>query len=178
MVKDLKTGTCHRADKLIEEHIEKVLAKKKDMKPEEKERLKRIKDDAGAMQAAALDATIKELNIKAPDTSNELSNALPFNLMFETQIGPTGTQKGYLRPETAQGIFINFRRLLDFNNGRMPFAAAQIGLGYRNEIHPKQGLLRVREFTMAEIEHFVDPDHKEHHKFRQVKDLKLPLYSA
>jgi glycyl-tRNA synthetase len=60
----------------------------------------------------------------------------------------------------------------------MPFAAAQIGLGFRNEIHPKQGLLRVREFTMAEIEHFVDPDNKKHHKFDRVKDLKLPLFSA
>jgi glycyl-tRNA synthetase len=59
----------------------------------------------------------------------------------------------------------------------MPFAAAQIGLGYRNEIHPKQGLLRVREFTMAEIEHFVDPDNKDHHKFNKVKDLKLPLFN-
>jgi len=98
--------------------------------------------------------------------------------MFETQIGPTGTQRGFMRPETAQGIFINFRRLLDFNNGRMPFAAAQIGLGFRNEIHPKQGLLRVREFTMAEIEHFVDPDNKEHPKFGRVKDMKIPLFSA
>jgi glycyl-tRNA synthetase len=60
----------------------------------------------------------------------------------------------------------------------MPFAAAQIGLGYRNEIHPKQGLLRVREFTMAEIEHFVDPTNKHHHKFNRVKDLQLPLYSS
>ena len=59
----------------------------------------------------------------------------------------------------------------------MPFSAAQIGLGFRNEIHPKQGLLRVREFTMAEIEHFVDPDHKEHPKFNNVKDMKLPLFS-
>ena len=59
----------------------------------------------------------------------------------------------------------------------MPFAAAQIGLGYRNEIHPKQGLLRVREFTMAEIEHFVDPTKKDHHKFFSVKDLKLPLFT-
>lgn len=82
-----------------------------------------------------------------------------------------------MRPETAQGMFINFRRLLDYNNGRMPFAAAQIGLGYRNEIHPKQGLLRVREFTMAEIEHFVDPEKKDHHKFANVKDLKLPLFT-
>jgi glycyl-tRNA synthetase len=83
-----------------------------------------------------------------------------------------------MRPETAQGIFINFRRLLDFNNGRMPFAAAQIGLGFRNEIHPKQGLLRVREFTMAEIEHFVDPTNKAHPKFGRVKDLRIPLFSA
>ena len=97
--------------------------------------------------------------------------------MFETQIGPTGTQKGFLRPETAQGIFINFRRLLDFNNGRMPFAAAQIGIGFRNEIHPKQGLLRVREFTMAEIEHFVDPLNKTYTKFDKVKDNMLPLFS-
>lgn len=60
----------------------------------------------------------------------------------------------------------------------MPFAAAQIGLGFRNEIHPKQGLLRVREFTMAEIEHFVDPDRKDHHKFHLVKELCIPLYTA
>ncbi len=123
------------------------------------------------MKEKDLDKVIEELKIKAPETNNELSQALPFNLMFETLIGPTGTQKGYLRPETAQGIFINFRRLIEFNNGRMPFAAAQIGLGYRNEIHPKQGLLRVREFTMAEIEHFVDPENKQHHKFHLVKDL-------
>lgn len=59
----------------------------------------------------------------------------------------------------------------------MPFAAAQIGLGFRNEIHPKQGLLRVREFTMAEIEHFVDATNKNHPKFANVKDMKLPLFS-
>jgi glycyl-tRNA synthetase len=178
MVKDLKTGQCHRADKLIEEFIEKLIAKKKDMKAEDKERLNKISYDAGAMGKDQLNAVIKELNIKAPDTGNDLSEALPFNLMFETQIGPTGTQRGFLRPETAQGIFINFRRLLEYNNGRMPFASAQIGLGFRNEIHPKQGLLRVREFTMAEIEHFVDPENKKHHKFDRVKDIKLPLFSA
>jgi glycyl-tRNA synthetase len=124
MVKDLKSGTCHRADKLIEEHIEKVISKKKDMKPDEKKRLQMISDEAGSMKSEQLTQTMKDLNIKAPDTGNDLSEAIPFNLMFETQIGPTGTQKGFLRPETAQGIFINFRRLLDFNNGRMPFAAA------------------------------------------------------
>ena len=118
------------------------------------------------------------MNIKDPDTGNALSPAVPFNLMFDTQIGPTGLQKGYLRPETAQGIFINFRRLIEYNNGRTPFAAAQIGLGFRNEISPRQGLLRVREFTMAEIEHFVDPNDKSHPKFVTLADTPMPLWSA
>ena len=118
------------------------------------------------------------MNIKDPDTGNPLTPAVPFNLMFDTQIGPTGLFKGYLRPETAQGIFINFRRLIEFNNGRMPFAAAHVGLGFRNEISPRQGLLRVREFTMAEIEHFVDPQDKTHPKFMTVADVELPLWSA
>ena len=84
-----------------------------------------------------IDAIILKYKIKDPDTGNELSKAEPFNLMFDTQIGPTGQMKGYLRPETAQGIFINFKRLIEFNNGRMPFAAAQVGLGFRNEISPR-----------------------------------------
>jgi len=60
----------------------------------------------------------------------------------------------------------------------MPFASAQIGLGFRNEISPRQGLLRVREFTMAEIEHFCDPNDKSHAKFASVADIELPLWSA
>ena len=98
--------------------------------------------------------------------------------MFETQIGPTSGFKGYLRPETAQGQFVNFRHLLEFNSGRIPFGSACIGLGFRNEIAPRSGLLRVREFTMAEIEYFVDPLHKEHKKFSTIKDLKVPLWSS
>lgn len=75
--------------------------------------------------------------MKAPETGNDLSKAVQFNLMFSNQIGPTGQLTGYLRPETAQGIFLNFRRLNEFNNGKMPFAGAQIGLGFRNEINPR-----------------------------------------
>ena len=75
-------------------------------------------------------------------------------------------------------MFINFRRLLEYNNGRLPMAAAQIGLGFRNEISPRQGLLRVREFTVAEIEHFVDPTDKSHPKFGAIADVALPLWSA
>jgi glycyl-tRNA synthetase len=60
----------------------------------------------------------------------------------------------------------------------MPMSIAQIGLGFRNELNPRSGLLRVREFAMAEIEHFIDPQHKDHPKFDIVKDMTLPLYSA
>lgn len=85
----------------------------------------------------------------------------------------------FLRPETAQGIFVNFKRLLEFNGGRLPFAGAQIGKAFRNEISPRSGLLRVREFEMAEIEHFVDPDKKNNfEKFETISDLKVLFYSA
>ena len=115
--------------------------------------------------------------MQSPETKNDLSPAFEFNLMFATSIGPTGMLKGYLRPETAQGIFVNFRDLLYHNGGKLPFACAQIGQSFRNEIAPRAGLLRVREFTQAEIEHFVHPEHKEHPRFSEVKDLTLNLFS-
>lgn len=89
------------------------------------------------MSDSELNSTIRRLGIKNPDTGGDLSDVFPFNLMFETQIGPTGTSRGYLRPETAQGHFVNFKKLLEFNNGRIPFASACIGLGFRNEISPR-----------------------------------------
>lgn len=71
-----------------------------------------------------------------------MNNTLPaeFNLMFQTHIGPSGAVRGFLRPETAQGIFVNFKRLLEFNQGKLPFAAAQIGNAFRNEISPRSEL--------------------------------------
>ena len=97
--------------------------------------------------------------------------------MFKVDIGPTGKYAGYLRPETAQGMFINFSKLLDYNGGRLPFAAAQVGLSFRNEIAPRGGLFRVREFQLAEIEHFMDPMNKSHPKFKKYADVKLPFLS-
>ncbi len=102
-----------------------------------------------------------------------MDDPVQFNLMFDSSIGPTGKQKGYLRPETAQGHFLNFARLLDFNNNKLPFASAQIGRSFRNEISPRSGLIRVREFTMAEIEHYVDPLDKSHERFHEAKGIKL-----
>ena len=122
---------------------------------------------------------LNKYNVKSPtNKENDLTIPFPFNLMFKTLIGPEGTSVGYLRPETAQGLFVNFRRLLDYNQSRMPFAAAQIGLGFRNEIAPRNGLLRVREFCMAEIEHFVNPKDKSHPKFNKIASRVLTLFSS
>lgn len=179
MVKDSKCNKGYRADKLIQEYIDGYIAKKKGKVPQDKKNeLMKIYNECETYQPEEIDKVIQDLKIKSPDTGNDLKPAEPFNLMFETHIGPSGAYRGFLRPETSQGIFLNFKRLLEYNNNKMPFAAAQIGLGYRNEIAPRQGLLRVREFTMAEIEHFIDPRFKDHPKFNSVADLRLPLLSA
>lgn len=119
---------------------------------------------------------IRKYDIRSPENNNPVTEPQIFNLMFETPIGPTGYIKGYLRPETAQGQFVNFKRLLEFNNDKLPFASASIGRSFRNEISPRAGLMRVREFTMAEIEHFVDPEGgKKHPRFESVKGVVLTL---
>ena len=89
------------------------------------------------MGAAEYKEIMEEFKMKSPLTGNDLTDPIEFNLMFQTHIGPSGVVKGFLRPETAQGIFVNFKRLLEFNNGRLPFAAAQIGAAFRNEISPR-----------------------------------------
>ncbi|KAK2760029.1 hypothetical protein FQN54_002765 [Arachnomyces sp. PD_36] len=119
---------------------------------------------------------IKRLDIRNPDGNNEVLPPVPFNLMLKSTLGPSSASPGYLRPETARGQFLNFKKLLDFNQNSMPFASASIGKSFRNEIAPRSGLLRVREFLMAEVEHFVNPEGgKKHSKFSDVKDIKLPL---
>ena len=176
-VKDVKTGQCFRADKLIKEWIEKEKKKKK-LTSEKLKEFEELLIKVDNFEEKEIDEVIEKNKIRSPDTGNELSKSYKFNLMFETQIGPSGGCRGFLRPETAQGHFVNFKHLLDFNSNRIPFGSASIGLGFRNEIAPRSGLLRVREFTMAEIEYFVDPLKKEHKKFHTLKDLKLPLWSS
>lgn len=177
MVKDLKNGECFRLDHLIKAHLEKLMVEK-NTTAEQKAEYEDIIVKLDGYSKQQMNDVLRKFNIKSPNTGNELSDAMEFNLMFSTSIGPTGTVKGFLRPETAQGIFVNFKRLLQFNQGKLPFAAAQIGNAFRNEISPRSGLIRVREFTMAEIEHFVDPRCKDHPKFADVENLTLTLYSA
>ena len=177
MVKDVKNGECFRLDHLIKAQLEKAKSDKK-ATPEKKSRCDEIIVQLEGMKKDEMKAVMDEFEMKSPITGNDLTEPLEFNLMFQTHIGPTGLMKGFLRPETAQGIFVNFKRLLEFNQGKLPFAAAQIGNAFRNEISPRSGLIRVREFTMAEIEHFCDPNIKDHPKFESVKDVEVSLYSA
>ncbi|KAK4267796.1 hypothetical protein QN277_024530 [Acacia crassicarpa] len=176
MVKDEKTGTCYRADHLLKDYCSEKLQKDLTMPPEKVTELKHVLATLDDLSSEELGAKIKEYGITAPDTKNSLSDPYPFNLMFQTSIGPSGLLPGYMRPETAQGIFVNFKDLYYFNGNKLPFAAAQIGQAFRNEISPRQGLLRVREFTLAEIEHFVDPEDKSHPKYSEVANLEFLMF--
>ena len=185
MVKDTKTGECLRADKLLEDWVENTLKAgvgppplKEPLTQARRDELRKIGAQADAYEPQELSALFKQLGIKSPATGADLTEPFPFNLMFGTQIGPTGQLQGFLRPETAQGMFVNFRRLYDYNQARMPMGIAQIGTAYRNEIAPRGGLIRVREFTMAEIEFFVHPERKEHAKFASVAGERLQLFAA
>ena len=204
MCKDPKSGEIFRADHLVEEVLESRLNGDKeargqkvevDEEKEAKKKKKRVKDTKAIKlednqvkeyeevlakidnyNGDELGELITKYKIKNPTTGGDLEPPKAFNLMFQTDIGPTGQLKGYLRPETAQGQFLNFQKLLEFNNQAMPFASASIGKSFRNEISPRSGLLRVREFLMAEIEHFVDPEGgKKHPRFSEVKDVELVL---
>jgi glycyl-tRNA synthetase len=99
----------------------------------------------------------------------------PMNLMFSTKIGAGKGKNAYLRPETAQGIFINFRRLSNYFREKLPFGVAQIGRAFRNEISPRQGVIRLREFNQAELEFFVHPAEKKHPNFPEVSGDVLTL---
>lgn len=89
-----------------------------------------------------------------------LSKPKQFNMMFKTSVGPINNEDSisYLRPETAQGMFVNFKNILDTVQPNLPFGLAQTGKGFRNEISPRDWLFRLREFEMMEIEYFVEPD--------------------
>ena len=100
--------------------------------------------------------------------SKDLTEPRPFNLMFKTSVGPVddGSSYAYLRPETAQQIFTNFKNVIDSTNKAIPFGVAQIGKAFRNEVTPGKFIFRVREFEQMELEFFVEPGHDENwHKY-------------
>ena len=136
-----------------------------------------IDDDVEGLPDETLTQIIKDNNIVCESCGGELDDVVSYNLMFKTQIGASGKQTAFMRPETAQGIFIAFKRISRFYKDKLPFGIVQLGKSYRNELSPRQGVIRLREFTQAEAEIFVDPSDKTHAKFESVADHELKLYS-
>jgi len=150
-------GESHRADHVVEDDTDV--------------------EDAESVPTDEVEALIADHDLVCPDCGASLVGqpVEGFNLMFETSVGPGSGQRGFLRPETAQGMFTEFPRLKEYARNQLPFGVAQVGAGYRNEISPRNALLRAREFTMAELEFFVDPE-GEGPNLDRVADVELPLY--
>lgn len=136
LVDDLKTKKRYRADHLLED----------------------VGIDPKGMTIKDMDALIKEKGVKSPD-GNSLGDVRQFNMMFQTNIGAAQDDSSisYLRPETAQGMFVNFKNIRDSFNPKLPFGLAQIGKAFRNEIAPRDFIFRLRELEQMEVEYFVDP---------------------
>ena len=123
-----------------------------------------------------IDALIKKHGLKCANCKGELGNVSRFNMMFRVGIGPAA-EEAYLRPETCQSIFVDFSRVFKTMRGRLPLGVAQIGKSFRNEIAPRQSLLRLREFYQAEIEVFCNPAKLDDMaRFDEVKTTTLRLF--
>jgi len=137
IVECLRCGRKYRADHLIEE---------------------RLKVKVEGLKTDELTKLIREGDLKCPSCGGDLSEVREFNLLFKTTIGPYSSDVGYLRPEAAQGMFTAFKRVYVALRERLPLGIAQIGRVARNEISPRQGVVRLREFTIMEVEFFHDPE--------------------
>ena len=155
-----KCKRSYRADKLMEEYF----SEKEDKKSEENMKHLDIND---------LAKMIRDVDIKCEACKGDLTDIGKFNLMLSTNIGPTGKQKGYLRPETAQGIFMDFKEIFRNSGLKLPIGIGQIGKVFRNEISPRNILLRMREFSQMEMEYFFDPEEELIINNKQIEDNDL-----
>ena len=155
IVKCKKCKSTFRADKLISEVTNIEIPESADLKE--------------------FDDVIKEKAIHCPKCNDELDDVKKFNMMFKVGIGPE-EEEAYLRPETCQSIFVDFPRLFKTMRGKLPVGIAQVGKSFRNEIAPRQSLLRLREFYQAEIEVFCNPKKlDELEKFSEVENTILRI---
>ncbi|MCL2032671.1 MAG: glycine--tRNA ligase [Methanomassiliicoccaceae archaeon] len=137
--------------------------------------VKEFFDNADVLSPKELDDAFVKFDVKCPECGGKLGPVEEFNLMFKTTIGPGSSRVGYLRPETAQGIFVNYLNLYRYNREKLPLGVIQTGRGYRNEIAPRQGMIRMREFNMMEVELFVDPDDKSWGRFPEIENEPMTL---
>ncbi|MBL7170249.1 MAG: glycine--tRNA ligase [Candidatus Aenigmarchaeota archaeon] len=149
-----KCKSIHRADHLIEEKTGEFVEGK---------------------STEELTEIIKKNKIVCPKCEGELMGVRVFNLMLKTEISPTRGQIGYLRPETAQNIFTAFNRVYRTTRSKLPMGIAQVGHSFRNEISPRNFVVRVREFSQMEVEMFIDPRDIKCPLFDEVKDIEINL---
>ena len=159
LIDDKASKMRYRADQLVEGHIARLRSKGKDADADRVEA-----DFVAALNAddmpRALHALILAEEIKGPDSGAfDWTEVRQFNLMFSTHVGPVADSesKVYLRPETAQGIFVNFHAVREATRQAVPFGIAQIGKAFRNEIVARQFIFRMREFEQMEMQYFVAP---------------------
>jgi len=156
MVECQKCHTRFRADHLLEE---KGISSK----------------EAEKMNLDEISEEIIHHEIVCPDCKGTFGKPMRYLTMFETTIGPYSGATGYGRPEAAQNIFVEFNRLYTIAREKLPFGAIQIGHALRNEISPRQGLIRLREFTISDLEFFFDPEEQSCNLLKEVENEMLPI---
>jgi glycyl-tRNA synthetase len=160
MVECLKCKKRFRADHLLEEFA------------------KISESEAEKLSLKELKETIKKHDIRCPECGGAFGEPKLFLTMFQTTIGPYSEAVAYGRPEAAQGIFVEFKRLYEMAREKLPFGVLQMGHALRNEISPRQGLIRLREFTIIDLEFFFDPEEPNCHLLKDVENEKLRLVLA
>jgi glycyl-tRNA synthetase len=160
LVECKKCGKRFRADHLLEESAGMSEA------------------DAEKLALKEIDEAISKNDIKCPDCGGSFGTAETFLTMFKTTIGPYSKAVGYGRPEAAQGIFVEFNRFFGLAREKLPFGVLQTGHALRNEISPRQGLIRLREFTITDLEFFYDPEEPNCYLLKDVENEKLRLLTT
>ena len=178
MIDNKDSKKRYRADQLIEDKIDRY---EKDGKTDKAAQLQQDLDDAlNADDLVRLKTIIEEHNIVCPISGTKnWTEVRQFNLMFDTQMGAMadGAEKVYLRPETAQGIFVNFLNVQKTGRMKIPFGIAQIGKAFRNEVIARQFIMRMREFEQMELQFFVRPG-TEMDWYKKWKETRLKWHLA
>ncbi len=154
LVRCSKCGSVFRPDKLVEDKTRKPVPEK--------------------LGDAEYDALMEKAGVKCLKCGSKLSGTSRFNMMFRVGIGPA-QEEAYLRPETCQSIFVDFPFLFKTQRVKLPVGVAQVGRSFRNEIAPRQGLLRLRELNQAEVEVFFNPNRTDHPRFGPAQSEELTL---
>jgi glycyl-tRNA synthetase len=160
MVECSKCSKRFRADHLLEEYAKQSCV------------------ETEKMSLTEIQKALEKHSITCPECGGGFKPPQQFLTMFETTIGPYSGAIGYGRPEAAQGIFVEFNRLYAAAREKLPFGVLQIGHALRNEISPRQGLIRLREFTIADLEFFFDPEEPDCCLLKDVENETLRLYLA